>query len=84
MEPSSSEAIIDLDATKTADSRTEAIHTFYLNANGNIFIDKHTCDLLDLGERYNLVLVKERETGRYMLEIRSPYDNSHTSNDGIL
>lgn len=81
MEHSSSEAIINLDTTKTSDSRTEVIHTFYLNANGNIFIDKHTCDLLDLGEKYNLALVKDCETGRYMLEIRNSYSNSHTSND---
>lgn len=75
MAHSSPEAGTKLDAVETANDRAEIIHTFYLSANGNIFIDKHTCELLELGAKYNLVLVRDNQTERYTLEIRNPSDN---------
>lgn len=81
MERTSLETDTNLDTVEMTNDRAEVIHTFYLSVNGNIFIDKHTCNLLKLGEKYNLVLVKDNKTESYTLEIRDPLDNSYTLED---
>lgn len=65
------EATKDLTAVKEENDGTKVIHTFYLNANGNISIDKRTCEILELGSKHNLVLVQNEKTGRYLLELRT-------------
>lgn len=65
------EELVDSSLIINAASKIEDIHTFYLNVNGNILIDKRTCELLELHKSCNLVLVKNQENGKYSLEIRN-------------
>jgi hypothetical protein len=71
---SSLEATANLSVVNEESDKTKVIHTFYLNTHGNILIDKRTCEILELGSKYNLVLVKDEEAGRYLLELRNSRD----------
>ncbi|WP_415790140.1 hypothetical protein [Deinococcus saxicola] len=65
------ESAASLTAVKEESDKIKVAHTFYLNAHGNISISKRMCDILELGSKYNLVLVQDEETGKYLLELRN-------------
>ncbi len=68
------ETIKDLSVMEEENRKNKVIHTFYLNNHGALSIDKRMCELLELGSKYNLVLVKDEKNERYLLELRNPRD----------